>query len=76
MAVVANKDGQGIQANGATGALDKKFATPNRSNAGTPVAAVVPLYAGEIVLDTTNRVLWEAVGLTNADWQPVTKGIN
>ncbi len=55
--------------------IDKKFATPNRGNAGTPVAAVTPLYTNEIVLDTTNNQLWRATGPTNADWMPYTRAV-
>lgn len=55
--------------------VDRKFATPNRSNAGTPVGSLVPSYTNELVLDTTNRQLWRAIGPTNADWMPVTRTV-
>lgn len=63
MAIVADKASPGR-------ALDKSFCTYNRSNAGTPNAVLTPQYAGEIVWDTTNKVRWIAVALTNADWRP------
>lgn len=50
--------------------LDKCYSTHLRSNAGTPNAALTPLFAGEIVWDTVNKVRWRAVALTNADWTP------
>ena len=57
--------------------IDKSYQSPNRSMAGTPVAALTPQYAGEIVLDTTNNKLWKAEALpgtamTNASWVSLT----
>ena len=66
MAIVPNKDG-GPNYN------DKRLSTPNRNNAGTPVGALTPLYQGEIVLDTTNGILYVMTGTTNNDWMPVTR---
>lgn len=52
--------------------LDKSFDAYNRSNAGEPNGSVTPQYAGEIVLDTTNNALWEAVGTANNSWVMLT----
>jgi hypothetical protein len=53
--------------------LDKKYAHPNRTNAGSPIGALVPLYANEMVFDTTNFRYYKAIGLTNNDWLYVVK---
>lgn len=63
MATVADKSGNTP--------LDKKYSDYNRTNAGTPVGALVPEYTNEVVLDTTNTQLWRAIGPTNADWSLV-----
>lgn len=47
------------------------LSTPNRSNAGSPVSALTPQFPGELVVDTTNRLLWRACGTTTTDWMPV-----
>lgn len=60
MAIVVNKAGHGV--------VDKQLCTPSRNNAGTPIATLTPAFLGEIVMDTTNRVLWRAVGATNNNW--------
>jgi hypothetical protein len=64
MTIVVDKSGN-------TGPADGSYYTHKRSNAGTPNGAVTPLFAGEIVWDTTNKVRWKAVGITNADWTPM-----
>jgi len=51
---------------------DKPFDQYNRTNAGSPLGSVTPQYAGERVLDTTNGVLYEALGVTNSTWVQVT----
>jgi hypothetical protein len=48
--------------------VDKRFSSPNRKNAGAPNGSVTPLYAGEIVLDTTGGLAWKATDLTNTGW--------
>lgn len=60
MAIVPNK--------GMASAVDKKYATPNRTNAGTPIGSVTPLYPNELVFDSTNVRYYKAIGKTNADW--------
>jgi hypothetical protein len=51
--------------------IDPSYCTHTRSTAGTPNGTIVPLFAGEIFFDTTNKVRWRAIGKTNADWVPV-----
>lgn len=62
-----------IKVTGSTvpGMTDRKLARTNRANAGSPVGSLTPLYVGEIVNDTTNRLSWSAIGPTNNDWQTV-----
>ncbi len=53
---------------------DPKLNKPTRSNAGTPVGSLTPAFSGEIVLDTTNRVLWRGTGTSaNTEWMPITQ---
>ena len=66
MAIVINKDGQGIIVNGAYGSTDKPFATPNRAGAGVP--AGVSLYASEIMLNTTTDETYRAMETGTAIW--------
>lgn len=50
--------------------VDKSFQVFNRTNAGNPntVGPLTPLYAGELVLDTTNNVYWFATDLVATHW--------
>ncbi|MCI0557525.1 MAG: hypothetical protein MN733_03440 [Nitrososphaera sp.] len=48
--------------------LDKPLTKHNRTNAGDPNGSLTPQYSGEIVLDTTNKKLWQAQTLLNTDW--------
>jgi hypothetical protein len=52
------------------GVLDKSYESPNRTGATTPVAAVTPLYKGEIYQWTsaTGTKFFRATGLTVNDW--------
>lgn len=62
MAIVANlRDGGSV-------AVDRRYTTPNRSNAGDPNGSVTPGYQGEIILDTTTKKLWKAQTLLNTGW--------
>lgn len=57
-------------------ATDPKLTKPTRSNAGSPVSSLTPAFAGEIVLDTTNRILWRGTGTSaNTEWMPVTEAV-
>lgn len=40
----------------------------SRTNAGSPNGSLTPAYVGELVFDTTNKVLWRALDATNASW--------
>lgn len=53
--------------------IDPKLTKPTRNNAGTPVASLTPAFPGELVMDTTNRVLWRATGTTSSDWMTVVQ---
>jgi len=44
------------------------IACANAEGSGSPVGVVTPSCAGQFYSDTTNDVLWQARGLTNADW--------
>lgn len=59
MAIVPNKDGQGIIANGFVGAVDRNYTTPNRTGTGVPTGT--SLYAGEIMLDTATGLTYMAL---------------
>ena len=63
MAIVPNK--------GMPTPEDKKYTTPNRTNAGSPIGSLIPLYPNELVFDTTNFRYFKGIGNTNADWQYV-----
>jgi len=55
-----------------TSPLDKPWTTFNRKNAGEPNGILVPQYAGELVMDTTNNVLWKAMAPTSDCWVALT----
>lgn len=47
----------------------------NLLGSGSPVGVVTPTAAGQFYTDTTNvplPVLWQATGLTDADWLQIT----
>lgn len=60
MAIVVNK--------AVVAPLDNPYCSPNRVTAADPNGALTPAYAGEIVLDTTNKKLWVANSLVNTSW--------
>lgn len=60
MAIVADRAG--------VGTLDKPLTKHNRENAGNPNGVLTPQYSGEIILDTTNAVLYQAQDLSNDSW--------
>lgn len=45
--------------------VDYKLTSYNRTNAGDPNGSVTPLFSGEIILDTTNKKMWQAQGIAN-----------
>jgi hypothetical protein len=59
MAIVINKDGQGIIANGFYGVVDRKYETPNRGGAGFP--AIQAQYAGELMVNGTTGEIYRAM---------------
>lgn len=65
MAIVANLANIGTP-------VDQRLCTPNRQNAGTPIGALTPLFSGELVFDTTNARLFQAIGTANTDWLHVS----
>jgi len=72
MAIVADLSGN-YPVSLPTGA-DQKLAKWNRSNAGAPSGSLTPLYPGEVVLDTTNRMLWRATDTSaNTSWLPYSQ---
>lgn len=64
----ADKSGNSPQ-----GPLGKQaFDSPSRVVDAEPNGSITPLYAGEMVLDTTNNTLWKAVSMTNTSWVMLT----
>ena len=55
--------------------LDRPYWTYNRKATATPQATVVPLYAGEIFLDSTTGKLYKALGLTNDTWSEISASV-
>lgn len=71
MATVVDLSGNG-------GPVDYSLVKHNRINAGNPNASVTPLFSGEIILDSTNDMYWQAMGITNNEWipySPVTQDV-
>jgi len=62
MAIVLNR------ADGAGGQVDQPFNTPNRKLGAAPNGSTVPLYAGELVMDTTTGIMYKAMDMTNTGW--------
>lgn len=72
MAIVVNLANDGGVIPNYSAAVDRKYETPNRENAGEPNGSLTPQYVGEIVLDTTNNALWYATDLSNDSWVTLT----
>ena len=64
MAIVPNKAG--------TTPTDVPFDSANRNVGAEPNGTTVPMYAGEIVLDTANNCWWKATTLSNTSWVALT----
>lgn len=60
MAIVANK--------AIVAPLDQPFCTPNRTTGADPNGVLTPQYAGELVLDTASKKIWQAITLVNTSW--------
>ena len=69
MAIVPNKDGQGIKANGAVGDIDRNYMTPNRTGSGVP--AGTSQYASELMLDTVTGEQYRAMATGTTSWVKV-----
>lgn len=61
MAIVADSSGNNPY-------IDKPLTKHNRVNAGDPNGALTPQYSGEIILDSTNKKLWQAQSIANSTW--------
>lgn len=61
MAIVPNKDGQGIIANGAVGNVDPSYTTPTVFAAGIPTTAG---YASELRVDNATGDIYRNLGGT------------
>lgn len=72
MAIVLNLSGN-IPAGAPN--TDNRLSSVNRVNAGSPQGSVTPQFVGEIIMDSTNRLVWQAFGSTNASWQPAAINI-
>lgn len=66
MAIVPNKDGMGIIANGATGVVDPSYCGVSRSGTGVP--SIAPLYVGEQWIDTATGNLYRSYGMGTTQW--------
>lgn len=80
MAIVPNLAGTGPYAmdtnGGSAQGTDRKLASPNRKNAGSPYGVLNPMYPGEMVLDTTSAQLWVGGAPTDVNaWTPVFYGV-
>ena len=61
MAIVPNKDGQGIHANGFVGIVDVSYCVPTTFASGVPSTAG---YTGEIRVDTATGDMYRNLGGT------------
>jgi hypothetical protein len=67
---VGSPKGWSCTAGGTPGTWTPESQVGYRTNAGTPVSVLTPNFIGEWILDTTNKVIYDAVGTTSADWKP------
>jgi len=66
MAIVPNKDGQGIKANGAYGVVDPSYEIPTITGAGYP--AVASAYASQIAVNSTTGEVYRALATGTTAW--------
>lgn len=67
MAIVPNKDGQGIRANGhTTGDVDPSYCNPSVVGATAPSAAAA--YASQVALNTATGDLYMALAKGSTQW--------
>lgn len=65
MAIVANKGNL-------TEPIDPSYCSYTRTNAGEPNGSVTPAFVGEMILDTTNNILWKSLSSANSSWVALT----
>jgi len=66
MAIVPNKDGQGIKANGYPGQADVSFDAPTTAGAGMPVS--VALFSSQLHLNSTTGEVYRALAGGTTTW--------
>lgn len=67
MATVADLSGNGVRTDGA-------YTKANRTNAGSPAGSLTPQYAGELVYDTTNAVMFRGTNTAaNTSWEKIIR---
>lgn len=67
-------DGTLVPVPGAGGGAWGEASTAQFSGSGSPIGVVTPSGKGDLYVDEDTPALWQATGLTNADWQPATGG--
>jgi len=65
MAIVPNKDGQGIKANGAYGVVDPSYTVPTTFGSGIPTTAG---YQSEMRVDTATGSAYRYIGPGATNW--------
>jgi hypothetical protein len=65
MAIVVNKGGTDLS-------TDPSYTTYTRTNAGEPNGSITPAFVGEMILDTTNNILWKSLSASNTSWVALT----
>jgi len=56
-----------------TGLTKQTFTSPSRTVDAEPnTATILPLYAGEMVLDTTNNTIWKSLTAAGNSWVALT----
>lgn len=69
MAIVPNKDGQGIKANGFYGEVDLRYETPSGYITVKPNGTVTSAYSGELRYDTAGDLMYMSlVAGSNDKW--------
>jgi hypothetical protein len=66
MAIVINKDGQGIKANGYVGQADRSYDVP--TTAGATYPASVSLFASQLHLNTATGEVYRALETGTTTW--------
>jgi len=66
MAIVRNKDGMGIKANGFYGEVDPSYEVPSMIGAVAPTGAAV--YASQMALNTATGEVYRALATGSTQW--------